>query len=535
MRAERGYDLINLLHLARQIIRISDFEFRNSIYLSRAVQKLLKGFLFVAGVLVAVAAVGVLAINLYVQSAGTQKRIENALSSGLKAPVLLTSTIVTPWSGLKASGITVAQTPPMTGNFLEAASFTAHFDWLGLLRHRLDARKVSLDEPRVEWFQTPGGRWDLPRAEAPAPPTKPAGTPAAAPGGSPAMVAKASPGASARPAVSAGTASAQASAPAMPAQASVPAPHAWQITVHKLMVDGASFDFWDYKGNRVSQFSGVQFECLDPKAAGTGGAASCKNVSLHDRLFFDDMQTNWSYGKGALKFTSFKTELGGGEIRGDAQVYPQARRSPFNVDVNFDGVNVDRLVSEAGGPAGEVTGMLKGWLDLNGSSGRANTLNGIGHLELTGGRMQNIEILQMLGRGLQIPDLVELNLKAADVDARVANGVVNVDKLLLQSQNLQVTGTGTMEIGKRLALKARLTINGTISERMPSFILANFKPGDAADSRYIDFDVYNTLGHPKTDLLENILGHRVQNEMSDLINSIFGKKQKKLEPEGTPP
>jgi type II secretion system protein N len=459
------------------------------------VRKLLKGFLVGAGVLLALAGVGVLAINLYVQSVGTQKRIEHALSSGLKVPVHLTSTIVTPWSGLKASGITVPQVPPATGNFLEAPSFKAHFDWLPLLKHRLDARDVVLDDPVVTWFQSPGGRWELPR-QAPPPPE----------------------------------------VPPIPAVPKPPGPplQPWEIDVHKLIVNGASFDFWDEKGNRVLEFAGVQFECTDPRASGSQGTASCGNVSLHDRLFFRDMETNWSFSTGALKLTSFQTSVGGGEIHGDAQVATQAKHSPFNADVSFNGVNVDQLMSESGQPAGEVTGTLKGWLDLYGNTAKTSSLNGSGQLEITGGSLKNIEILEMLGQGLQIPDLVELNLKTAEVDARVVSGVVNVDKLLLQSQNLQVTAHGTVEIGGKLALNARLTINGTIAERLPSFILTYFKPGDTADSRYIDFGMGNTLSHPKTNLLENILGHRIQSQMTDLIKSIFGKKQAP-EPAGPPP
>jgi type II secretion system protein N len=470
-------------------------------YLSRAVRKLLKGFLVVAGAVAALAAVGVLAMNLYVQSAGTQKRIESALSSGLKAPVHLTSTIVTPWSGLKASGITVQQIPPLAGNFLEAASFTARFDWLALFKHRLDASEVSLNEPRVSWFQSPGGRWELPRVTATA-----------------AAEAEASP------------------APGEEKPASLRG-QPWEISVHRLAVNGASFDFWDDKGIRVVEFAGVQFECVDPRASGTRGQASCKNVSLHDRLFFRDMQTDWSFESGTVKLSSFQTGVGGGVIRGDAQVQTQAKHSPFNADVKFDEVNVDQLMTEAGGPAGEVTGTLKGWLDINGNSGKTSSINGSGHLELGGGRMQNIEILQMLGQGLQIPDLVELNLKTAEVDARVTSGVVDIDKLVLQSQNLELTAHGTIEPGGKLGMDARLTINGVISERLPGFILTYFKPGDTADSRYIDFGIGNTLAHPKTNLLENILGSRIQSQMTDLIKSIFSKKPKNqvVEPEGPAP
>jgi type II secretion system protein N len=464
-------------------------------YFSRAVRKLLKGLLVAAGVLLALAAVGVLAINLYVQSAGTQKRIEHALSSGLKVPVHVTSAIVTPWSGLKATGITVPQLPPAAGNFLEAASFTAHFDWSGLLKHRLDASEVSLDDPQVEWFQSEGGRWELPRA-----------TPAPQP--SPAPAAE------------------------KPRQ---PAGQPWVINVRKLVVNGASFDFWDERGIRVLEFDGVQFDCLDPRASGTQGHAAFKNVSLRDKFFFRDMRTDWSFQHGTLKLSSFQTAIGGGQIRGDAQVATQVKHSPFNTDVNFDGVNVNQLMIEAGKADVQVTGTLKGSLDLNGNSGKRSTINGSGRLELAGGRMQNIEMFQMLGQALQIPDLVELNLKTAEADARVVSGVVNVDKLVLQSENLQLTAHGTIDAEGKLALDARLTINGAISDRLPSFILTYFKPGDTGDSRYIDFVIGNTLTHPKTNLLDNILGHRINDQMTDLFKTIFGKKHKAPEPAATPP
>jgi type II secretion system protein N len=452
------------------------------------------GFLIAAGIILALAAVGVLAINLYVQSVGTQKRIEHALSSGLKVPVHITSTIVTPWSGLKASGITVQQIPPATGNFLEAASFTAHFSWMALMKHRLDASEVSLDEPVVTWFQSPGGRWELPReAPSPQPPSRP----------------------QAEPHHRAGP--------------------AWEVNVHRLAVNGATFDFWDDKGIRMLQFTGVQFDCLDPRASGTRGHASAANISLHDKLFFRDMQTDWSFGLGLLKLTAFQTAVGGGAIRGDAQVATLAKHSPFKVSATFDGVNVNRLMVEAGQPDGQVTGAMKGRLDLAGNSGKRSSINGAAHLELAGARMQNIEILQVLGQALQIPDLVELNLKTATADARVVSGVIDVDKLFLESQNLQLTAHGTIGTDGKLALDARLTVNGVISSRLPAFILTYFKPGDSPDSHYIDFGVGNTLSHPKTNLVENILGHRIEGQMTDLFQTIFGKKRKTPAPAPTPP
>jgi len=457
------------------------------------VRKLIKGFLIVAAAIVGLLGAGVLAINLYVQSAGTQKRIEQALSGGLKAPIHLGTTTVTPWSGLKAAGITVPQVGTAPGNFLEAASFTARFDWMGLFHRRLDASELSLNQPCVEWFQSPNGRWELPRVTPPAP----------APG----------PKASPTP----GTPAPTPSGPRAPA---------WEISVHKLAVNDGVFDFWDEQGMRALEFAGVQFDCLEPRAAGTGGTASCKYVSLRDRLFFSNMQTDWSFAGGELKLSSFQMEVGNGEIRGNAQVATEVKHSPFSADIAFDGVDVNRLMVEAAQPDGEVTGTLKGQLKFNGNAGKTSSINGTAHLELAGGRMQDIELLQMLGQGLQIPDLIQLNLKTAVADATVVNGVVNVKQLLLESQNLQLVAKGTIDTGGKLKLDARLTIDAAISERLPTFILNYFTPGGADDSHYIDFQIGNTLTHPKSNLLENLLGHRIQGQMTDLLKSIFGKKAK---------
>jgi uncharacterized protein involved in outer membrane biogenesis len=491
------------------------------------VRKLLKGLLIAAAAVVAAVVIGVLAMNLYVQSAGTQKRIQDGLSKALKAPVHITSTTVTPWGGLKATGITVSQLPPRTGNFLDAASFSAHFDWLALFKHRLDANEVLLDAPRISWFQTGSGKWDLPRQEeTPAPKKKAPPKPAAS-----VSIASTTPAAG----TPAPAASVAANTPPRPVTPVQPAAKPWQVSVQELAVQGGTFDFWDEKGNRLLQFSGVQFQCMNPSIAGTKGTASAKFITLHDFMFFSDMTTNWSYKEGMISLESFITKVGGGQILGDAQAYPLLKHSPFNADVTFDGIDVDKMLTGAGEPAGEVTGTLKGWLSLNGNSGKTSSLNGGAHLELTGGQLQNIDILQLLGRGLEIPDLIQLNLKTAEADARVANGIIYVDKLVMQSQNLELSGTGKMEIGGKVNINARLTVDGKVAERVPSFILTYFKEGETPDSRYMDFKVDNTMSHPKTDILEKILGNQIQSGLIDLMKSLSSKKSKKEEPESPAP
>src|SRR5207237_383999 len=77
-------------------------------------------FIFIGGLLI-LGAVLFLALNLYVQSQGTQARIQQELRQRFGATLKIGRMSVTPWSGLKLSGITIAQgTTGTGGNFLEA-------------------------------------------------------------------------------------------------------------------------------------------------------------------------------------------------------------------------------------------------------------------------------------------------------------------------------------------------------------------------------------------------------------------------------
>ena len=64
------------------------------------------------GVIVGVALLILLGVNMYVQSRGTQARIQQELSQRLGTTLRIQRISVTPWWGLKLSGITIPQSQP---------------------------------------------------------------------------------------------------------------------------------------------------------------------------------------------------------------------------------------------------------------------------------------------------------------------------------------------------------------------------------------------------------------------------------------
>ena len=132
-----------------------------------AVKNLGRILLWLLGGALLLAVVILLGVNLYVQSQGTHRRIQQELSQRLGTPLTLHRISVTPWSGLKLSGIMIPQEPgKIGGDFLHAQTFQLRVQFWSLFSDRLVIRQVSLIKPEVVWAQNSAGKWRLPELPA---------------------------------------------------------------------------------------------------------------------------------------------------------------------------------------------------------------------------------------------------------------------------------------------------------------------------------------------------------------------------------
>ena len=128
--------------------------------------------LVLALAVIALAGALLLGVNLYVQSQGTQAKIQQELSRRLGTKLQIRSMSVTPWGGLQLSGITIPQTSAVgSRHFLEAKTFRLRVRLLSLFSKRLVIKEVALVKPTVVWPQNAEGKWRLPGSqEAQSPP-----------------------------------------------------------------------------------------------------------------------------------------------------------------------------------------------------------------------------------------------------------------------------------------------------------------------------------------------------------------------------
>jgi type II secretion system protein N len=463
-----------------------------------------------------------LALNLYVQSKGTQARIEQELRHRFGAALKIGRISVTPWSGLKLSDITIAQgTSGSSANFLEAKDFGLRVAFLSIFSRKLVIKEVTLVNPNVVWPQNAEGKWRLPDVrgeQTEKPPTVSSG-----------------------PSVSANEPE---NAESSPSEAKTPRPQKSPLRferkndaqsfiseIHKVSLTDGNFRFLGRASEPVANFEGVRCRASITNPFALHGNARVTKVSLRDRFFLEQLRSPLRYDENGLDLAQISAHAGGGDLSGRFTMQPEADESPFRVEMKFRGVQADQIISEAGGPSGVLQGKLEGSFQAEGRTTDPDALAGTGEVFLKDGQLRQYKLLVALGQIFQIEELTQLHLEEAEGKYHLAPGVVTIDELVLRSQNIHLSATGTVSFRGKLHLNSRLAINEKVRAQLFKAIRTNFHPTEEPGYSAVDFEVNGTLERPKTNLLEKVVGR----DLKDLMNSFLGKGEKPKKKKGSQP
>jgi type II secretion system protein N len=472
--------------------------------------------IFIGGFLI-FGAVLFLALNLYVQSQGTQARIQQELRQRFGATLKIGRVSVTPWSGLKLSGITIAQgTTGASGNFLEAENFGLRIAFFSLFSRRLVFKEVSLVSPNVVWPQNADGRWRLPDLR----PERPEKTPTIAAKSESPLAEQ-----SEKTAAPAGTDFTETPSTQPPPRSDrkTNTPTAFISEIHKVSLTNGNFRFLGRENEPVANFEGVGFRAAVQNASALKGNARVAKVSLRERFFLQQLRSPLRYDADGLDLSQISAHVGGGDVTGRFTMQPETEDSPFRVEMKFRGVQADQIITEAGGPSGVLQGKLEGSLHTEGKTTDSDALAGSGEVFLHDGQLKQYNLLVALGQIFQIEELTQLHLDQAEAKYHLTPGVVKIDELVLRSTNIRLSATGTVTFRGKLHLTSRLAINEKVRAQLFKPIRTNFQPTEEPGYSAVDFEVTGTLERPKTNLLEKVVGR----DLKDLVNSFWGGKSDK--------
>jgi type II secretion system protein N len=476
------------------------------------------------GAILGMAVLILIGANMFVQSKGTQARIQQELSQRLDTPIKVRRISVTPWAGLKLSGITIPQTQPgVPSDFLTAKTFRLRIRFSSLFAQRLVIKEISLINPDVVWAQNADGKWRLPSR----PPSPEKEVVASAPAAEPVVEQPLVPGAEPTPEVPAATLTAQ---PPVATEIETKAA-SFTPEIQRVKLTRGRFRFLDQKLKGVATFDQVDFRSDFRAATDLRGKITIGKTSLRDRFFLQQLESPLIYDPTVLDFSQITARAGDGEITGRFTMQPQTQDSPFTVSIKFRDVQADRIISEAGGVLGTVTGKLEGYLNASGTTADPNALSGEGEIILRDGQVRQYSLLVALGQLLQIQELQQLHLDQAQVKYHIDPGVVTIDELVFRSENIRLSAKGTVSFEGELQLESQLAVNEKMRSQLFRALRENFRPIDEPGYTAVGFQVSGTVGRPKTNLVDKLIGRDLK-DLSSVISGLMGggkseKKKKK--------
>ncbi len=382
-------------------------------------------------------------------------------------------------SGVRLSGLEVAEPAPLRGRLLDAEAFVLRYRPWPLLLGRVEVDRLALVRPALFLRMDRRGVFNYER------------------------LATAGPGA--------------ASSAALPLR----------VRLRGVSVEKGSVSVTDATGAALARVEGAAFDAAAELGGGlaTGsGVARVATIALGDRLFLRDAAAPLRLSREEVVLAPIRARVGGGKATGDATVR-LAGGFRYVLDLTLDGARVETMLAEAGGSPG-LSGRLRGRARFEGTGGLA-TVRGRGEAEVGDCRASGSRAAGLLATVLGLPELERPQFDECRVSFTQSGARVTTPTLVMKGRALELVGrgsllldTGALDYDMTLALAPGLFARITRPELRPAF---RTRPDGFAE---VDFRLTGTTLAPRTDLAARVAKAAAGHAVSDTLSRWLGLKKK---------
>jgi type II secretion system protein N len=444
------------------------------------VPKFAKRFVVLAAGFLVATAIVLLCVNRYLQSDGVQQHIRDAALRSFGTEVKIRSAMYMPWSGLVLRGICVADPTNANLNIVEATALRVRLSLFPLLSNRVVITECTLFEAKVIVRQLENGDWLIPlppaRAQAPEASKETAS-----------LTAKGS---------------------------------SFRAELQQFRLRGGNIVFLNAKNRAIVTLDRVD---LGAQIADKQSATGTFEIGKAD--FFDSLKPHkidgaFSWDGKVLDFPDIQGSLAGGKLRGNYRIESGDQPS-FVLGLQVSGVLLRKLAEEAKLEPGKTEGVLQGTVDLGGDPRESHSTKGAGHFELVSAKLKPSDFLIKLGQLLKIDELQLLKLSDAKLDVTICDECVQVDDIILRSDNLILRGSGPIRFNGKMNLDARLLVNRKLQHQLRGGLGKKLVDSENPEYRQIPFSVTGRIDNPKTDLLDKLIGAKVGQDVGGMLVNIL--------------
>jgi len=226
-------------------------------------------------------------------------------------------------------------------------------------------------------------------------------------------------------------------------------------------------------------------------------------------------------------------QLFDGQVTAQGSLTSGSDSPPFNGKAAIQGLQLGPALEALAASPLSISGTAGVDLVLQGRgfsmSDLTKTLEGTSHVAVKDGKIEGVNLLQEAISLLKVVGISLDNAKATvfstiETDLVIKEGVVNVQRLLMDSHDFQATGNGTLGLDQTLNLKMTLTLSQALSQKISG--LSPVARLALAEGRItVPLLITGTLQAPSYGLdskaLEGKVHEQVKEKLKEAIGDLF--------------
>ncbi|MBS0170547.1 MAG: AsmA family protein [Nitrospira sp.] len=176
-----------------------------------------------------------------------------------------------------------------------------------------------------------------------------------------------------------------------------------------------------------------------------------------------------------VRLTTLALQLFGGLLRTQGALSLGTPTPPFSGTASLQGLQLGPALQAVGTDQVSMSGTANADLTLSGRGfthpDLVKALAGTGHVTVRDGRIEGINLLQQASMLLKVVGVQLDNVKATafstiESDVAMKQGLVAVQRLLIDSHDFQATGAGTIGLDQSLDMKLTLNLSQALSQKI---------------------------------------------------------------------
>src|SRR6185437_13542693 len=168
-------------------------------------------------------------------------------------------------------------------------------------------------------------------------------------------------------------------------------------------------------------------------------------------------------------------QLFDGQVKGQGKLIAGSETPPFKGGVTVQGVQLGPAFNAVSETPISISGTAGADLSLQGIGfsmpDLTKALEGTGHMTVKDGKIEGVNLLQEVLSALKVAGISLDKAKATafstiETDLLIKQGIINVQRLLMDSHDFQATGGGTIGFDQRLNLLVNLNFSQDLSQKL---------------------------------------------------------------------